>query len=118
MACELNQNPITGLNMIWFWFELVFFFFWLYYSHTGKIRSNKESKAESEGSIQHEQYLHALMHITCFGNTTCFCVLNPPHLVVQVLICSNFYLPWVNKMQHPNQKCTLLKPLIALGNVQ
>ncbi len=51
----------------------------------GKIRPNKESKAESEGSIQREWYLHALMHITCFGNTTCFCMLNLPHLVVQSL---------------------------------
>src|SRR5258707_6703339 len=70
--------------MIWFWFKLVFFFFWLYYSCTGKNKTNKESKAESEGSIQHEQYLHALMCITCFGNTTCFCMLNPPWLVVQM----------------------------------
>src|SRR5258707_15262535 len=85
VACEPNQNPITGLNIICFWFKLVFFSFGCTTHILGKIRPNKESKAESEGSIQCEQYLHALMCITCFGNTTCFCMLNPPCLVVQSL---------------------------------
>jgi len=54
MASEPNQNPITGPNMIWFWFKPVFFSFGCTTHILGKIRPNKESKAESEGSIQHK----------------------------------------------------------------
>ena len=86
-ACGMWAEPEpcywTEHDLVLVW--LGFFFFWLYYPVLGKIRPNKESKAESEGSIQCEWYLHALMHITCFGNTMCFCVLNLPCLAVQSL---------------------------------
>ncbi len=73
---QVSQTRTPLLDWTWFGSGLNQFFFFSFGCTThilGKIRPNKESKAESEGSIQHKWYLHALMHITC---------LEIPHVVV------------------------------------